>query len=430
VKLEVAPRQPALQFGGSTWLSNDDSMSLASAQRMLWALQNGAYLSPGDIRKHELLNYFTFDAPPPSDDELFSVAADASVDGEQLHVALAVRGQSPQRPPLDLTVVVDTSCSMKRDDRMAFTRRALNLLGEQLRPGDTVDLVSFDDRATVALDDLALHDEPAVWSHAVASLVPRGGTNLEQALQTAYATALSTPSSRHRARHVMLFTDAQTNQGQLDPAVLGDIGRHFDEHGVGLTAVGVGHDVNDDALDELSERGKGAYVFLGSDAVVDRFFGERFDAMVHTIAHDVRFRLHLPPSLALERFHGEEASTDARDVQPVHFYSGNRQLFLSELRIGEDGLQPSDDLQLEIRWRDPVTGASRTQHHYVTVGDALDSSGNVDKARALVALSEVLMAQAMHRPVHEACSTFTQRSADLDDPELRYVESLLARRCR
>ena len=42
---------------------------------------------------------------------------------------------------------------------------------------------------------------------------------------------------------------------------------------------------------------KGAYVFLGSERVVDRLFGQGFDALVQTIAEDVRFQLDLPPSL-------------------------------------------------------------------------------------------------------------------------------------
>ena len=42
--------------------------------------------------------------------------------------------------------------------------------------------------------------------------------------------------------------------------------RFYDSRRIRLSGVGVGSSFNDYLLDRLTERGKGAYVFLGSDA--------------------------------------------------------------------------------------------------------------------------------------------------------------------
>ena len=130
--LAAAPTK-VVDWGGTIYLSNDDSMSLASAQRLLYAAMNHLSYSVSQIRPHELLNYFSFDAATPTADQLFDVLASAEQTGDHLSVALAVKGGMPPREDLDLTLVVDRSCSMTDEGKMDYTRRGLNLMSDQLR---------------------------------------------------------------------------------------------------------------------------------------------------------------------------------------------------------------------------------------------------------------------------------------------------------
>jgi hypothetical protein len=65
-------------FGAEVWLSNDDSMSLASAQRVLYAVMNHLPIELSQIRPHELLNYFSFDTTDPVAGDPFGVQAAAA----------------------------------------------------------------------------------------------------------------------------------------------------------------------------------------------------------------------------------------------------------------------------------------------------------------------------------------------------------------
>jgi len=423
-----APRPPTATYdwGGSTYLSNDDSMSLASAQRLLWSLKHGAQVAASQIRKHELLNYFTFDDVEPAHGQLFAVHTSAVEEGDTLHLAMNVKGAVPAAQPLDLTLLVDRSGSMKEENRMGYTKKGLRLLVEQLNDGDTVDLLAFNSGAELVVEDFVVgRDRIVDLQRAIDGIQPGGSTDLDAGLQAAYDVARGNVDP-DRNRRVMLITDARTNTGQVDPHQLSEVGRHLDEAGIRLTGVGVGSDFNDALLDRLTEKGKGAYVYVGSEAVVERMFRDSVPALTQTIAHDVHFQLHLPERLALKRFHGEAASTKKADIQPVHFFAGNTQVFSSELAIHERGLRDGDRLILDITWRDPVTNESKVQSHHVSVGEALDSSpANVTKARALMAWSDVLLARALHTSPDEASSRFLALAEQLNDPEISYARSLL-----
>jgi len=82
-----------LDWGATVYLSNDDSMSLASAQRVMAALERGFGLPPEHIRPHELLNYFSFKTDPVSSGKLFSVKSAAVQEGSTLTLGFAVQGR-------------------------------------------------------------------------------------------------------------------------------------------------------------------------------------------------------------------------------------------------------------------------------------------------------------------------------------------------
>ncbi|MDP2314434.1 MAG: VWA domain-containing protein [Pseudomonadota bacterium] len=421
------------EWGGRTFLSNDDSMSLASAQRVLWAVAEGQRVASAELRPHELLNYFTFATKPVPTGDTFGVSASAVRTEAGLALALAVTGTRPERRPLDLTLVLDRSGSMEAEGRMEYLKRGLVKMLDRLRPGDRVDVVLFDDDVSVArsgfvvgrddLDDLRLLFE---------ELQPRGATDLDAGLEKAYELARShtrLASEDQRDARVVVVTDARLTAGDVNPARVTEIARAFDESGIRLAAVGVGSDFDDDVLQQLTEKGRGAYVYLGSEKVVDRIFGAGFDSLVQVAADDVRFALDLPDSLGMQRFYGEEASTVAAEVVPVSFHGGTTQLFLQDLKVAPTGLVAEAPLVLDMTWRDPVTGKPRSQRWQGTVGGALGGDrANVAKARALMAWTDLVRVGPTGCHTEKRAWT-TRAEAFGGDVETRYLDGLVATWC-
>jgi hypothetical protein len=78
-RAEARPTLSYEAFGSSIYLSNDDTMSLSSAQRIVYAIDHSLPLPAEHIRPHELLNYFSFDTEPVSSGYDFSVRPDISL---------------------------------------------------------------------------------------------------------------------------------------------------------------------------------------------------------------------------------------------------------------------------------------------------------------------------------------------------------------
>jgi Ca-activated chloride channel family protein len=429
-----APDAPMLDWGATVYLSNDDSMSLASAQRVLWAVMHDAALSVREIRPHELLNYFSFDTVTPDADQTFDVLASAEQQGDRLSVAVSVKGSAPPPRPLDLTLVVDRSGSMSAEGRMAYVNRALTLATDQLHAGDRVDLVLFDHTVCTPIQNFVVgRDDASILRDAIQSIQPMGSTDVDLGLHTAYQVAKGHQDVQGRNRRMMILTDAQMNTGDVDPNTVSEIGKAFEADGIRLTGVGVGTDFNDKVLDLLTEKGKGAYVYLGSEAVVDRLFGATgFDSLVHTIAHDVHFSLNLPDSLAMERFYGEEASTTKEDVQPINYYAGTSQVFLQDLVVRNGRAAKSDPVELVIEYTDAVTGEPEKRVFRTTVGEMIAADPhNVRKGLALMAWSDLLTEQAMGGdPCGAPLRTYADRAAKLpDDAEIGFVNGLVRKQC-
>ena len=377
-------------WGDAVYLSNDDTMSLSSAQRVAWAIDNVQPLPPQHVRPHELLNYFSFDAAPVEPGHDFSVKAEIAPSMRQpglytLALSIAGRpvGRAGRRNAV-LTLVVDVSGSMRKEGRMDYLKRGLLRMVRELEPGDIVHLVTFDHRVCVPLQNYVVgRDDPQVLTRTIHGLKPAGYTNLHAGLTRGYELAdrAYQPSYTNR---VLLVTDALANRGVTDAKTLALVTDWYDSRRIRLSGIGVGSDFDDAMLDRLTEKGRGAYVFLGSPAEVDAVFGDRFVSLIETTANDVHFRLHLPPSLRMQAFHGEESSTQKQEVQAVHVFADTSVLLLSDLEAWREELRPQDEIMVEIDYQHPETGEPLYEDHAISLAQSHAPGRNVRKAELVM----------------------------------------------
>ena len=398
-------------WGQATYLSNDDTMSLSSAQRIIYAIDRYLPLPPEHIRPHELLNYFSFNTIPVAETDDFSVVAEIAPNPEKdgiYDLALAVKGR-----PMDintrrngaLTLVIDRSGSMADEGRMNYLKQGLRKMVSQLKPGDLVNMVVFDHNVCSPLENYVVgRDRPQVLDSAIEGLKPRGSTDLYSGLSQGYQLADRSYQPTYSNR-VMLVTDALANTGVTDSRAIAMVGKYYDDRRIRLSGVGVGSDFNDDLLDKLTERGKGAYVFLGSEQEVDAVFGGRFISLLETTALDVHFQLHLPPSLRMNVFYGEEASAVKEEVQAIHYFANTSQLFFSELMARGGKLRPEDWIMMTIEYEDPETGAQTMEEVAWNLGDIQGASANLDKARMLMDFTQRL-GELAYRPAPSGYRTW------------------------
>ncbi len=437
------------------YLSNDDSMSLASAQRMIYAIENFLPLYRNEIRPHEFLNYFHFKTLPVSPGKTFSVNFQMAPGDSGESLAMAVQGKqldNAERRPAVLTLLLDKSGSMGAQGKIEFLKKGLEILKSQLKAGDLINVVEFDNEICVAIEGLpwgknAIPD----YDKTVNQLSPRGSTNLHDGLLTAYQLAerFYDPQKINR---VLLVTDAIANTGQLSPDLMASIGKYYDTRQIALSGIGLGLDFNDELLDTLTDRGKGAYLFVGLESALPRVFGEDFLSLLETTARNVHFQVTLPEGLHLETFYGEEVDTEKSQVQAIHYFANSSQLFFLDLK----GKAKTDTLQLNVEFQDPNNEQNRNENFQASVSE-LTRYGreNISKARLIMVFADLLEKTALpgNRPYgnwapltksptpsaknlneeKKLCSTTLEEMQKLSreylDTEVRYVQELAQKYC-
>lgn len=194
---------------------------------------------------------FSVCAPPPP----CRVAGDKTAapgvvpPGSEALVTLSLTGMDgaclPQRQPVDVALVMDSSGSMSGEP-LADAKTAAKGYLDRMDPGiDQVALVSFSDSAAVN-QVLAAYAGPV--RAAIETLTAGGGTNIEDGISRSQAE-LSGP--RHVAGHqpvLILLSDGQSTAGG-DPRAAADAAKAA---GTRIFTIGLGNEIDPDLLRTLA----------------------------------------------------------------------------------------------------------------------------------------------------------------------------------
>jgi hypothetical protein len=275
-------------------------VSAASFRIARDAIARGDRPAPEQVKPEQFYNAVDYGDPSPIGVEriagLVEQSAHPLVPNRNLvriSLKTAAAGRSAARP-LRLTLLVDQSGSMARDDRREALAVAIRQLGSLLGADDLVHVIGFS--RTPRLLEEALRGDQAARLAAILGIPPdAGGTNLEEALRLAEQIALRhhDPAAQNR---VVLFTDGAANLGDADPARLAGAVAAMRRRGLALDIAGIGTDgLNDRLLSGLARNGNGRYhVMTGADDPADGFARQLAGAF-RPAAEDVKVQVSFNP---------------------------------------------------------------------------------------------------------------------------------------
>jgi autotransporter-associated beta strand protein len=275
---------------------SDVSFKLAAA-----SLKRGQLPDPASIRSEEFINAFDYRDPEPATGVPVAFVAERARDPFahnrdllRFSIKTAAAGREPGRP-LNIVLLLDNSGSMERADRVAIIHEALKVLASQLQPQDTLSIVTFARTARLWVDG-ARGDQAGDAVSKVSDLVPEGGTNLEEAMNLAYATA-----RRHYlangVNRVVLLTDGAANLGNVNPEALKQKVEAQRKQGIALDCFGIGWEgYNDDLLEVLSSNGDGRYGFINTPEAAATEFAAQLAGALHVAAEDVKVQVEFNPT--------------------------------------------------------------------------------------------------------------------------------------
>jgi Ca-activated chloride channel homolog len=371
-----------------TWiqLSTDDSTSMASAQMYKAGFQWRS------LKAHEFINYYDAPAGMFAEEnwavdgtvggdidfglkaDLFEVPAGPMIDcdaGEDCEdsspynvAEVFFQMKSPMvdhntRRNWNIFLCVDVSGSMGGDN-IKFVRDSLTTMMSHFKEGDVITLVTFDsDYHDIFLNWEFSSNENAI-REAFQALAPGSSTNMIAGLDRVYDLAQEN-FDENKLQRVILFGDGNANVGNTELDHFNGLTRINGQEGIYLSGVGVGTNYDWDRMDQLTDAGKGAHVFLPNSQEVDLIFGDYFTKLVEVAADRISIEMELPAGVVLESFTGEEVSTNPEErLQNIILAAGDDMTFIARFRINrEEALNEPASLKLTLR---PLSSGSEVVH--------------------------------------------------------------------
>jgi Ca-activated chloride channel family protein len=340
---------------------SDVSFRLAQA-----ALARGEVPDPSQIRPEEFYNAFNYGDPSPAMSEKVACHTEQSADpvAQQrnfLRIAMKVPSTGREgKQPLHLTLLVDTSGSMEREDRSQALQAAMKTLVSLLGREDRVTVIGFA-RSPRLLAEAVQGDKADALIDVIRRTPPDGGTNLEEAIKL--GSELAQRHYRAGAQNrVVLLTDGAANLGDADPAHLAALVESLRQRGIAFDACGVGTGgIDDSVLETITRKGSGRYYVLDSPDAADAGFARQLAGAFRPAAENVKVQVRFNPSrVGNYRLIGFEnhrlKQEDFRDdkVAAAALAGGEAAVALYEVEALPQG--EGDLGEVHVRFRDTATG--------------------------------------------------------------------------
>ena len=301
----------------STFSIDVDTAAYSFVRR---ALNSGVLPQKNAVRVEELINYFDYDYPLPTDRKVPFRPTVAvfptpwNADTKLLHVG--IKGYEiaiEERPRANLVLLIDVSGSMDQPDKLPLLKSAFRMLVGNLAPEDTVGIVVYAGAAGTVLEPTEAAEKGRILA-AIDRLSAGGSTAGGEGVRRAYALAEMNydPESVNR---VILATDGDFNVGIRDPEELKGFVERKRETGIYLSVLGFGQgNYRDAMMQALAQNGNGNAAYIDNLNEARKVLVEEAGSTLFTIAKDVKIQIEFNPATIAEyRLIGYETRMLARD---------------------------------------------------------------------------------------------------------------------
>jgi len=244
-----------------------------------------------------------------------------------------------ERPPVNLTLVLDRSGSMS-GEKLDKAREAAIEVIRRLAPEDIFSLVIFDNQVRTLIPARHVRNRGEM-EELVCGIRAGGGTALYAGVAQGAQELRRNSESRRYVHRMILLSDGQANVGPSSPAELGWFGCSLVKEGISVTTIGLGLDYNEDLMTRLAQSSDGNTYFAQSSADLERIFSGELGDVLSVGARRVVLTLDFPEWVRPIAFVGREGRIDGRRAELTmnQLYGGQEKYALIEVEVtpGEAG---------------------------------------------------------------------------------------------
>jgi Ca-activated chloride channel homolog len=416
--------------------SADDSNSMASPVYARKLINAGMQVPIEVLRTYEFLNYYNvhYDFAPQGHVRVVPQMRPGKLQGEYfLQVGIqSEQAQSPRRA-MNITFILDNTGSMAGES-LAAEKATVLAIASQMKPGDIVSMIAFNTSQWTLLDNHVATgaSDPEVLA-AANQLYADGSTDLHGGLVAGYAAAKKQYKPQLMNR-VVLVTDGGANVGVVDADMIAVESHNADGEGIYLVGIAVGPNVNEELMNTVTDKGRGAYLYLDNDAEAQKMFGSRFDEVMEVAVRDIRLELTVPWYFTLKSTSAEQSSTNPEEVDPQYLSPSDAiVLHNTFLPCSPAQWNPADPIQAKATYRRPITQEPGEDVVQTTIGELLQGSAEqLKKGTAIVAYAEALKkVMKVYQPnektaaLDEALAAVAEADPNSTDADLVEIKTLL-----
>jgi Ca-activated chloride channel family protein len=279
---------------------------------------------------------------------------------------------------VNLTLVLDHSNSMN-GTRLDKVKVAAHQIIDHLSEGDVLSVIGFNDRAEVIIPATSV-SEKSTLKAKISMMIASGGTEIFQGLEAGYEQNRRFLAPR-LVNHMILLTDGHTF-GDHEQCL--ELARDASEIGVGISAMGLGQEWNDEFLDEIASTTGGSSAYIRSAGAVVKFLNDHVRNLSDAFAERVHISIAPDPDIQLE-----SAFKLSPQPQPLPVDKGY---------IPLGSLQANRQISVLFQMQLPgdMTLGFRSMARLLAVGDVLDN-----KYQRFQTLSDVSFEVMENPPIEE-----------------------------
>ncbi|ADY30515.1 YfbK domain-containing protein [Cellulophaga lytica] len=282
----------------STFSIDVDKAGYSNVRRMI---NNGDNIPYDAVKIEEMVNYFDYDYPQPTDEHPFSISTDVAKtpwNTQTQLVRIGLQGKeylNEELPASNLTFLIDVSGSMEDHNKLPLLISAFKLLVHQLIEKDKVSIVVYAGAAGVVLPPTN-GDQKEKIINALQKLEAGGSTAGGQGIKLAYKLAEKNFKKNGNNR-VILATDGDFNVGASSDTAMEKLIEKKRASGVFLSVLGFGMgNYKDSKLETLADKGNGNHAYIDTMQEAQKVFGDEFGGTLYTIAKDVKIQVEFNPA--------------------------------------------------------------------------------------------------------------------------------------
>ncbi len=363
----------ASQYPETGFALNIDKASYSNIRRFI---HNNMRVPVHAIRIEEMLNYFSY--PAAENSRAFTCQTTVtSCPWQQEHQLLYLHIHAPQLqldsvPPSNLVFLIDVSGSMDKPNRLPLLQSAFKLLADNLRPQDTISIMTYGGNVRIALAPTGGAEKKKIKA-VIDSLSAAGDTPGAGAIQQAYALASHT-YMRNGNNRVILATDGDFNVGQSSEKELEDLIVQYRKSGIYLTCLGVGMgNYKDSKLEVLAKKGNGNFAYLDHLGEAQKVLVTEFTQTLYAVANNATVTVRFNPSLVktyrLIGFDNKRTALNdsTRELEGGEIGSGHALMALFEIEPTATHSSTENLASIDLRYQLPDSASF--MHHAFTASN-------------------------------------------------------------